>query len=335
MHNGLKSFIGNFIFANFGETEKMPIRLLLVFPCYNESEILPEVLPKIFDYFENLVASKNISEKSRICFVDDGSIDNTWQLISKIDKPYVNAIKLSTNFGHQKALLAGLETFRDKFDVYITMDVDLQDDINVIKQMLDAYFKGNNIVYGVREDRSTDTVFKKTTAQLFYKLMNFLGVKIIFNHADFRLIDNKALNFFLAYKESHLFLRAIFPNIGLQSTKVYYKRLKRVKGNSKYPFKKMLAFAWDGITSFSAKPLKMVLYFGVFSLIISLILIIWASVQLLLGNTITGWFSIIILIIFFGGSQLFALGIIGEYIGKIFIETKKRPRYLIDKIIEK
>ena len=313
----------------------MLAKLLLIFPCYNESEVLPEVLPKIFDFFNHLIASEVISDQSRVCFVDDGSSDDTWQIISNTDNPYVNAVKLSTNFGHQKALLAGLDTFKDKFDIYITLDVDLQDDINVVKDMIDAYYKGNNIVYGVRNDRSSDTFFKKTTAQLFYKLMGFLGVNVIYNHADFRLIDNKALNQFLSFKESHLFLRAIFPSIGLQSTEVYYKRLERTKGTSKYPLKKMLTFAWDGITSFSVKPLKMVLFIGIFALIVSLILMIWASIQLITGNTITGWFSTITLIIFFGGGQLFALGIIGEYIGKIFIQTKNRPRYLIDKIIEK
>jgi len=310
-------------------------KLLLIFPCYNEEAVLPYSTQKIFKFFEGLIADNIIAPESRICFVDDGSQDGTWDFLSRIEKPYVNAIKLSTNFGHQKALLAGLDTFKNKFDVYVTLDVDLQDDINLVKRMIAEYQKGHNIVYGVRNDRTTDSFFKKTTANLFYKLMTWLGVKTIDNHADFRLIDNKALLQFLKFTETHLFLRAVFPAIGLQSTNVYYKRLKREQGETKYPLRKMLSFAWEGITSFSVKPLKMVLLVGIITIIIAIMLFIWASVQLLRGNTITGWFSTVTLIIFFGGIQTFALGIIGEYIGKIFMQTKNRPRYLIDKLIER
>ncbi len=311
------------------------MKLLLIFPCYNEEEVLPDSSKKIFSFFQKLLESGEISKESRICFVDDGSKDNTWNIISGFDNEYVNAIKLSNNFGHQKALLAGLETFKDKFDVYVTLDVDLQDDINVVKDMLQLAKKGNNIVYGVRNDRTTDTFFKRFTANLFYKIMDKLGVNTIPNHADFRLIDNKALQEFLKFSETHLFLRAIFPAIGLQSDIVYYKRLERKKGTSKYPLTKMLKFAWDGITSFSVTPLKFVLLIGIFSLFLSLGLGIWAVVQLLRGEVITGWFSTISLIIFFGGIQALALGIIGEYVGKIFIQTKQRPRYIIEKLINK
>jgi len=309
------------------------MKLLLIFPCYNEAEILPDSSEKIFSYFEKLRKEKHIDLASRICFVDDGSTDKTWSLLSNFTKDYINAIKLSANFGHQKAVLAGLKTFKDEFDAYITMDVDLQDDINVIMQMIENHKKGDEIVYGVRNDRETDSLFKRKTAALFYKVMQILGVKSIYNHADFRLISKKALRFLLQYKEEHLFLRAIFPSIGLQHSEVYYKRLKRTKGTSKYPFKKMLSFAWDGITSFSATPLRLILIIGLLTVFISLILGVWAVVQLLSGNVVTGWFSTITLIIFFGGIQTFALGIIGEYVGKIFIQSKNRPLFLIDKII--
>jgi glycosyltransferase involved in cell wall biosynthesis len=309
------------------------MKLLLIFPCYNEEAVLPDSFNKITIFFKELISEKLIDKDSKICFVDDGSKDKTWEIISSLKNEYVTGIKLSNNFGHQNALLAGLESFKNKFDAYITMDVDLQDDIFVIKQMISEYNKGNNIVYGVRNDRSTDSFFKKTTARIFYKIMLFLGVNSIPDHADFRLIDNKALLQFLQFTETHLFMRAIFPAIGLKHSKVYYKRRKREYGETKYPLKKMLSFAWDGITSFSAKPLKIVLLTGIITIFISIILFLWASIQLISGKVVTGWFSTITLIIFFGGLQTFALGIIGEYIGKIFMQTKNRPRYLIDSII--
>ncbi len=309
------------------------MKILLILPCYNEEEVLPDSTKKIFAFFDQLISENYIEQNSKICFVDDGSKDMTWKIISNLNHKYVYGLKLSNNFGHQNALLAGLDHFKNQFDVYITLDVDLQDDITVIKQMISEYKKGNNIVYGVRKDRSTDSFFKRNTAKLFYNFMTWLGVNTIPNHADFRLIDNKALLQFLQYTETHLFLRAIFPSIGLKHSKVYYNRLKRQYGETKYPLKKMLSFAWDGITSFSVKPLKLVLFTGIITLFISIILFIWASIQLLRGEVVTGWFSTITLIIFFGGLQTFSLGIIGEYIGKIFIQTKNRPRYLIDQII--
>jgi len=304
----------------------------MIFPCFNEELVLPESSKIIFSYFENLISNGQISKNSRICFIDDGSTDKTWEIIESFNKNYIIGIKLSRNFGHQNALLAGLETFKDKFDIYITMDVDLQDDIYVIENMIQKAKEGKDIIYGVRKDRSSDTFFKRFTAEIFYKMFSKMGVNIINNHADFRLINNKALNFFLKYKETHLFLRAIFPSIGLNYDLVYYKRKKREKGTSKYPLKKMISFAWNGITSFSATPLKLVLYIGLITILISFILLVWASIQLIKGHTITGWYSTITLIIFFGGVQTFAIGIIGEYIGKIFIQTKSRPRYLIEKL---
>ncbi|MDN3723109.1 glycosyltransferase family 2 protein [Aequorivita sp. SDUM287046] len=309
-------------------------KLLVIFPCYNEEKILTNSIQKFFDFFDSLLAGNYIAKESRICFVDDGSSDNTWKIISSLDDYRVNAIKLSNNFGHQKALLAGMETFNNQFDAYVTLDVDLQDDFRVIIDMLEKYQQGCDIVYGVRDDRSSDSFFKRKSAQKFYSFMEFLGVKTIVNHADFRLINNKALNSFLNFQETHLFLRAIFPAIGLEYALVYYKRLKREEGESKYPLKKMASFAGDGITSFSVKPLRFILITGLFSTLLSILFFSWALIQLLLGNVIQGWFSVIATIMFFGGIQTFAIGIIGEYIGKIFLQVKNRPRYLIaEKII--
>ena len=310
------------------------MKLLVIFPCYNEQEVLENSIYPFFTYFEKLIAGQEISKESRICFVDDGSKDDTWKKIEGFEQEYILGIKFSNNFGHQKALFGGLETFKNQFDSYVTLDVDFQDDYNVLGEMIVAQKAGVDIVYGVRNDRSSDSFMKQKTAETFYRLMGLLGVKTIYNHADFRMINNKALLLLLNFTESHLFLRAIFPEIGLSHSTVYYKRNERVVGKSKYPLKKMVAFAWDGITSFSTTPLKLILYVGLFSMLLSIILIIWATIVLLLGNTITGWFSIITLIMFFGGIQTFAIGIIGEYIGKIFLQVKQRPRYLIDKIIK-
>lgn len=311
------------------------MKLLVIFPCFNEEDVLKSIIYKFFSFFENLIDSGTISIDSRICFVDDGSKDSSWDIISSFPQEYINAIKFSNNYGHQRALLAGLECFKNEFDSYVTLDVDLQDDFNVITEMISRAKEGNDIVYGVRNDRTTDSVLKRITANLFYKIMDKMGVKTIDNHADFRLISNKALLSFLKFSETHLFLRAIFPVIGLKHSFVYYKRLPREEGESKYPLKKMISFAWDGITSFSATPLRMVLFVGLFSVLLSVFLLLWASIQLLRGNVIHGWFSMITLVIFFGGVQTLAIGIIGEYIGKIFIQSKDRPRYLIDEIIKK
>lgn len=311
------------------------MRLLVIFPCYNEEAILTESIQPFFTYFESLIASNLIDRESKICFVDDGSQDATWKQITSFSETYITGIKLSTNFGHQKALLAGLETFQNAYDGYVTLDVDLQDDMRCIEEMVKRHQEGFDIVYGVRNDRTTDTHFKKNSATLFYRVMKAMGVKTIPNHADFRLISNKALLALLQFPESHLFLRAIFPKIGLKSTHVYYKRLQREAGTTKYSFRKMVSFAWDGISSFSAAPLRWILYMGIFAIVISIVLLVWATVNYLLGNVIEGWFSILIVVIFFGGLQTFAIGIIGEYLGKVFMQTKNRPRYIIDEIYRK
>ncbi|MDM1522354.1 glycosyltransferase family 2 protein [Empedobacter sp. 225-1] len=307
-------------------------KIVIIFPCYNEEEVLIKTKNEIVEKFTKLVSKKIISSDSKICFVDDGSKDKTWEIIESFKEINIIGIKLARNVGHQFTLLAGLETLKNSFDAYITMDVDLQDDINSIEDMISEYTKGNDIVYGIREERITDTFFKRKTAELFYLFMMKLGVNIHYNHADYRIINNKVLLEFLKFNESHLFLRGIFPLIGFQQSKIYYKRKERVLGESKYPLKKMLSFAWEGITSFSDKPIKLVLNLGIFSILISLLLGFWALIQMLLGNTITGWTSIIVLIIFFGGIQTLSLGLIGEYIGKIYIQTKNRPRYGVEKL---
>lgn len=307
-------------------------KIALIFPCFNEEEVLFFSKNQILQKFNELVSSGLIDKKSRICFVDDGSKDNTWSIIQDFTEKEIIGIKLSRNFGHQFALLAGLDTLKDQFDSYVTMDVDLQDDIESLNSMIDEYKKGFDIVYGVRNDRTTDRRFKRISAEFFYNLMRKLGVNTIFNHADYRLISNKALIEFLKYQESHLFLRGIFPLIGLEQSWVYYKRKPRLLGESNYSLKEMISFAWEGITSFSIKPLKLITGIGIIALIISIILSVWAIFQLISGSVITGWTSIVILIIFFGGIQSISLGIIGEYIGKIYVQAKNRPRFSIEKI---
>lgn len=308
-------------------------KIVILFPCYNEEEVISYTLEEITAKLNELISSQKISPDSKICFIDDGSKDKTWELIINFDNSYITGVKLSRNVGHQFALLAGLETLQNKFDAYITMDVDLQDDIDSLNDMITEFLKGNDIVYGVRNDRSSDSFFKRKTAEYFYKIMNKMGVKTVYNHADYRLISNRALLEFLKYKETHLFLRGIFPLIGLRQSIIYYKRNERLHGESKYPLKKMLAFAWEGITSFSDKPIRLILSIGLLSVMISMGLALWAIAQLVLGNTIAGWTSTTILIVFFGGIQTISLGIIGEYIGKIYIQSKNRPRYGIDKTI--
>jgi len=306
--------------------------LAIILPCYNEEEILNFSKQKLLNKLNNLISLNKISGDSKLCFVDDGSSDQTWKILDSYHQKEIITIKLANNFGHQFALLAGLETLKNSFDAYITIDVDLQDDINCIDLMVDSYMNDDDIVYGVRNDRKNDTYFKRKTATLFYNLMSKMGVNSIKHHADFRLISNTVLLEFLKFKESHLFLRGIFPVIGFKQGVVYYKRKERSLGESKYPLKKMLSFAWDGITSFSNKPLKVVLYIGVFSLILSVFLIVYALAQLIIGNVVSGWTSILIAIVFFGGLQTLAIGVIGEYIGKIYYQVKRRPRYIIETI---
>ncbi len=312
----------------------MSPKLLLVVPCYNEQEILHQSNQKLNTYFDQLLEQNKIDSESKICYINDGSKDATWTLIDQLTKsnPRVLGIKLAKNFGHQNAVLAGLFSFIDQYDCYISIDADLQDDINAIGEMVSKYEEGSSVVYGVREDRSTDTFFKKFTAELFYKIMDKLGVPVVFNHADFRLIDNKVLKEFANFKEYNMFIRGIIPTIGFPSDKVYYKRLEREAGESKYPFSKMLAFAWKGITSFSTVPMRMVLWFGIINFIISVIIGLFVLSSKLRGVAVSGWTSIVLPMAFFSGSNMIAIGLIGEYIGKIYEEVKGRPRYIIEKI---
>lgn len=312
----------------------MSPKLLLVVPCYNEQEILHLTNQKLNTYFDQLLEQKVIDAGSKICYINDGSKDATWSIIDQFSKinSRVLGIKLAKNFGHQNAVLAGLFSFIDQYDCYVSIDADLQDDINAIGEMISKYNEGSSVVYGVREDRSADSFFKKFTAELFYKIMEKLGVPVVFNHADFRLIDNKVLKEFANFKEYNMFIRGIIPTIGFPSEKVYYKRLEREAGESKYPFTKMLAFAWKGITSFSTVPMRMVLWFGVINFIISIIIGLFVLTSKLRGVAVSGWTSIVLPMAFFSGSNMIAIGLIGEYIGKIYEEVKGRPRYIIEKI---
>ena len=312
---------------------KKEVILYMVIPCYNEEEVLLETTKRLNEKYNTLISNKVISKKSKVLYVDDGSKDNTWELIEKIhnDNNTFLGIKLSRNRGHQNALVAGLLTAKEYADVVISMDADLQDDINAIDKMLDEYYKGNEVVYGVRSSRKKDSWFKKTTAQSFYKLMKIMGVDVIYNHADFRLTSKRVLDSFENYKEVNLFLRGIFPLIGYKNSVVYYERDKRFAGESKYPLKKMLSFACDGITSFSIKPLRMILSLGLIILFISIAIMIYSLVVKIMGKVVPGWTFITISIWFIGGLQMLSIGVIGEYIGKIYNETKQRPRYFIEK----
>lgn len=307
--------------------------LLLIMPCYNEEEILKSSIDKTTSLLNQLIEENLISEKSRLLFIDDGSKDNTWKILTEnaIINNKISALKLSRNFGHQNALLAGLLNYKNMYDIYLTLDVDLQDDINIIPEMIQSYKKGNQIVYAVRNNRDVDSYFKRKSAELFYKLQKILGIKTIDNHADFRLISNNILIQLEKFKEINLFLRAIFPLIGFKHDIIYYKRQERSAGNTKYPFFKMLIFAIDGISSFSIKPLRIILILGIIIFGFSLFMSLWIFYGVLFTNaTVPGWASTVLPIYFIGGIQLFSLGVIGEYIGKIFIESKSRPRYIIE-----
>ncbi len=310
--------------------------LYLVIPCYYEEVVLPETSKRLVKILEGLIKKKVISEKSKVMYVNDGSKDKTWELIKNINKnnPMFTGICLSRNRGHQNALVAGLLTAKEYADVVISMDADLQDDINAIDEMLEKYYDGCDIVYGVRSARKTDTFFKRVTAEGFYKFMQMMGVDVVYNHADYRLTSKKVLNNFQDYKEVNLFLRGIFPLIGYKSDKVYYERAERFAGESKYPLKKMLNFAWDGITSFSVKPLRFICTLGFVILFISIIIMIYSLVRKLTGNTIDGWTFLNISIWFIGGLQMISLGIIGEYVGKMYNETKARPRFIVAENLE-
>jgi len=311
----------------------MPLRVYFVIPCFNEEEMLPFTIQKMGEKLQSLIEKELISDKSKVVFVDDGSRDRTWDLIKAAaeDERFLG-VKLSRNCGHQNALMAGM-SYAVKFaDCIITLDADLQDDINVIDEFIQKYKEGYEIVYGVRSSRKTDTFFKRFTAEGFYKLMKAFGVEIVFNHADYRLMSKRAVQYLLQFEERNLFLRGMIPLIGLKSTVVYYERLERVAGKTKYPLKKMLSFAFEGITSFSVKPIKYITTAGFLMFLLSFLILIYAIVQKLRGQAVTGWTSLTISIWFIGGLQLVALGLIGEYIGKIYKEVKRRPLYFIEEI---
>ena len=303
--------------------------LAIIIPCYNEQEVLLTTIKKIEQLLTTLIEKEKIASDSYAIYVNDGSSDETWHIIEDNYKiyPHLQGLNLAGNVGHQNALLAGIHHVSDKCDMSISIDADLQDDINVIEQMIDKYYQGCNIVYGVRNDRSSDTVFKRFTAQSFYKLMHFLGVKSVYNHADFRLLDKRALQFLKEYPERNLFLRGMVTLLGLNSDCVYYSRKEREAGESKYPLKKMLSFAFDGITSFSIKPITMILLLGIIIMFFSLLAIIYTLISYVNGHSVAGWASLMISIWFLSGVQLFGIGLIGEYIGKVYLETKRRPRY--------
>lgn len=310
-------------------------RLLLVLPCYNEEAILHHTYATLKHYFADIVGSGLISPDSKICFVNDGSRDRTWEIIEEIaaTDPTVIGVKLSRNFGHQSAILAGLEHHVDDFDCFITLDADLQDDIHAMTAMLEKHRDGAMIVYGVRNDRSSDSAFKRVTAEGFYTIMQKMGVPVVFNHADFRLMDRRVLRELGNFREVNLFLRGIVPLVGFQSEKVFYKRLDRLAGETKYPVRKMVLFAWNGITSFSTFPMRLVLYFGVFNFVVAMVIFVYILTSYLFGFTVPGWTSTMLPITFFSGSNMMALGLIGEYIGKIYEEVKARPRYIIEKVV--
>ena len=309
----------------------MTPRLIIVIPCYNEQEVLQITAPMFLEKIRSLSAAGRITEDSRIMFVDDGSKDRTWEIITKLaeqDEHYIG-IAQSRNRGHQNAVLAGLMEAKDMCDITISIDCDGQDDINAMDGMVDAYHEGCEIVYGVRSKRDTDTFFKRFTAESFYKLLNSMGAEVVYNHADYRLISSRALQELAKFKEVNIFLRGMVPLVGFKSTSVYYERSERAAGKSHYPLSKMLGLAFDGITSLSIKPIKMIIAMGIIVAMISFIGIIWAVVEAILGKTASGWASTTCIICFLSGVQLISVGVIGEYIGKIYMEVKHRPRYII------
>ncbi len=309
--------------------------LFIVVPCYNEEDVLPETARRLSEKMRALIGSGKISENSRVLFVDDGSKDATADIIEKLhgENSMFGGVFLSKNRGHQNALLVGYMTAKDRCDVCISMDADLQDDINAVDGMLEKYREGNDIVYGVRSSRATDSAFKRSSAHAFYKLMSVMGVELVYDHADYRLMSRRALEALSEYDEVNLFLRGIVPLVGFNSATVEYERGERFAGESKYPLKKMLAFAFDGITSFSVKPIRLISALGAIIFLAAAVMLVYSLVRHFTGNTVSGWTSIIVSVWALGGLQLSAIGIIGEYIGKIYLETKHRPRYIIKKTL--
>ncbi len=316
------------------EREKNHI-LYLVIPCYNEEEVLPMTAEILEKKMYELMDREVISRESRIMLVNDGSKDRTWEIIEELHakNPLFAGVKLSRNRGHQNALLGGLMTAKEYADVTISIDADLQDDIDVIDEFMKQYYDGCEIVYGVRSARDTDTFFKRFTAEGFYKVINMMGGEVVFNHADYRLMSKRALDELEKYKEVNLFLRGTVPMIGFKTGVAAYERHERMAGESKYPLKKMLALAINGITSLSIKPIRMIVSLGMFIFTCSILMLIYSVVQHFLGNTVSGWTSLIVSIWAIGGLQLLAIGVIGEYIGKIYLETKERPKYIIEKVL--
>ena len=310
--------------------------LYLVIPCYNEEEVLPETSKRLTAKLGAMIEMGFISQDSKIVFVNDGSKDRTWQIIRQYheENPMIQGINLSRNKGHQNALLAGLMTVKEYCDMAISMDADLQDDVDAIEQFVEKYYEGCEVVYGVRSERKTDSFFKRASAQSFYKLMLHMGVEIVYNHADYRLMSRRALDEMEGFKEVNLFLRGIVPLIGFQSGVVTYERHERFAGESKYPLKKMLNFAFDGITSFSVKPIRMVTTLGIIIFAISILMLIYFLITWCIGWTVPGWTSIVVSVWAIGGLQLLAIGIIGEYIGKIYMETKARPKFIVQEYLK-
>ena len=310
-------------------------KLYMVIPCYNEQEVLPETSKRLKEKLSTLVKAGKIDPESRIIFVNDGSKDRTWEIIRRLheEDPVFGGVNLSRNRGHQNALLAGLMTVKDHADMAISMDADLQDDINAIDEMVEKYLNGTDIVYGVRSSRAKDTFFKKATAEGFYKLMNTMGANTVFNHADYRLMSKRALEGLAEFREVNLFLRGIVPMIGYSTDMVYYKRGERFAGESKYPLGKMLSFAIEGITSLSTKPIRMITFLGFFIFLVSIGILIYSLVRHFMGATIVGWTTLMVSVWAIGGLILLSLGVVGEYIGKIYLETKARPRFLIEEFL--
>lgn len=309
--------------------------LYMVVPCYNEEAVLEETTARLKEKFESLIKEDKISPKSKVLYCNDGSKDNTWNLIKQIhekDKMF-RGICLSRNRGHQNAVLCGLMQAKEEADMVISMDADLQDDINAIDEMVDKYHEGFDVVYGVRNSRKTDTFFKRFTAQAYYKMLLFMGVDIVYNHADFRLMSKRVLKEMENYKEVNLFLRGIVPMIGFPSTNVYYERHERFAGESKYPLKKMLHFAFDGITSLSVKPIRLITTVGAGIFFLSICMLIYSIVIHFLGKSLVGWSSLMVSVWALGGLQIFSIGVIGEYIGKIYMETKARPRFIVQEYL--
>lgn len=317
------------------QTVNTPPRLAIVVPCYNEEAVLKETNTRLTSLLNDLAGKSKVSTDSYIVYVDDGSKDATWEIISRFqqESQQVRGVKLAHNAGHQNALMAGIETFKDKADAMVTIDADLQDDVNAIEGMIDAYLGGSDVIYGVRKERTTDTFFKRTTALVFYKLMAVMGTDTVYNHADYRLMSKRAIQALCQYPERNLFLRGLVPLLGFNTQKVYYDRAERFAGESKYPLNKMLAFAIDGITSFSIKPITVILVTGFICFVIGILMLLWGLYSYFWGTAVPGWTSLMVSLWLISGVVIMSLGVIGEYIGKIYIEVKQRPRYHIQEVV--